>query len=66
MGTFLHLNEPDFAPGATVENANVAPRSARQVDVKALDERIARLLEKEFPPVEQNGQPAAAEPAAEH
>lgn len=65
MGAFLHLNEPDFAAGATVESANVAPGSARQFNVKALDDRIAKLLEKEFEQKPQAGQ-TATDAAVDH
>lgn len=38
---------PDFDPGSTVENAGVAPKSAREDDVRGLDERLVALLRSE-------------------
>ena len=46
MAILQRLMDSDFGPGATVENASVAPRFARERSAKNLDKRLGILLQQ--------------------
>jgi hypothetical protein len=64
MPLFLRVVAPEFDPGATVEDAGVAPHSAHEGDVAKLDERLVNLLHPELAS-EEKPEPASAPPTAE-
>lgn len=49
MALFSRVLAPNLDRGATVENAGVAPHSAAEEDVAALDARLVELLHPEAP-----------------